>query len=46
MMVYIYKYPQQQQSLQIFTRSIDAIDVTSVVLSGLNIINAIDVTIY
>ena len=35
---------QRQQLFQIFTQSIDAIDVTSVTLSRLNIINAIDVT--
>ena len=35
---------QQQQLFQILTQSIDAIDVTSVTLSRLNSINAIDVT--
>ena len=34
------------QLSQIFTQSIDAIDVTSVTLSRLNSINAIDVTGY
>ena len=40
-----YIYPQQQRQLyQIFTQSINAIDVTSVTLSRLISINAIDVT--
>ena len=37
-------YPQQGNFFQIFTQSIDANDVTSVTLSHLNSINAIDVT--
>ena len=36
----------QRQLFQIFTQSLDAIDVTSVTLSCLNSINAIDVTRY
>ena len=39
----LYIYPQRQL-FQIFTQSIDAIDVSSVTLSRLNSINAIDVT--
>ena len=35
---------QRQQFFQIFTQSIDAIEVTSVTLSHLTSINAIDVT--
>ena len=44
----IYNNPQQwqRQLSQIFTQSIDAIDVTRVTLSRLNSINAIDVTRY
>ena len=38
----LYIYPRQL--FQIFTQSLDAIDVTSVTLSRLNSINAIDVT--
>ena len=41
----LYIYPQRQL-FQIFTQSIDAIDVTSVTLCRLNSINAIDVTGY
>ena len=37
---------QRQQLFQIFTQSFDAVDVTSVTLSRLNSINAIDVTRY
>ena len=40
----LYIYPQQQPLFQILTQSTDAIDVTSVTLSRLNSINAIDVT--
>ena len=40
MVYYIYIHPL----FQIFTQSLDAIDVTSVTLSRLNTINAIDVT--
>ena len=36
----------QRQVFQIFTQSLDAIDVTSVTLSRLNSINAIDVSTY
>ena len=43
MMVY---YISATQLFQIFTQSLDAIDVTSVTLSCLNSINAIDVTRY
>ena len=43
MMVY---YISAAQLFQIFTQSLDAIDVTSVTLSCLNSINAIDVTRY
>ena len=38
-------YIHPQPLFQIFTRSIDAIDVTSVTLSCLNSINAVDVKI-
>ena len=41
---YIYIYPRPL--FQIFTQSLDAIDVTSVTLRHLNSINAIDVTRY
>ena len=41
MMVY---YISARQLVQIFTQSIDSIDVTTVTLSPLNSINAIDVT--
>ena len=41
MMVY---YISEAATFQIFTQSIDAIDVTSVTLSRLNSINEIDVT--
>ena len=41
-LLYIYPHPL----FQIFTQSLDAIHVTSVTLSRLNSINAIDVTIY
>ena len=41
-LLYIYPHPL----FQIFTQSLDAIDVTSVTLSRLNSINAIDVTRY
>ena len=41
----LYIYPQHQL-FQIFTQSLDAIDVTSVTLKGLNSINADDVTRY
>ena len=44
MVYYIYIYPHPL--FQIFTQSLDAIDVTSVTLSRLNSINAIDVTRY
>ena len=40
----LYVYPRLQPLSQIFTQSIDAIDVTSVILSRLNSINAFDVT--
>ena len=40
----VYYISRQRQLFQIFTQSIDAIDVTSVTLSRLNSINAIDVT--
>ena len=43
MMVY-YIYIRSRPLFQIFTQSIDAIDVTSVTLSCLNSINAVDVT--
>ena len=43
--IYIYIYPQHQL-FQIFTQSLDAIDVTSVTLKRLNSINADDVTRY
>ena len=40
----IYPRQQQRQLFQIFTQSIDAINVTKVTLSRLSSINAIDVT--
>ena len=40
----LYIYPQQRPLFQIFNQSIDAIDVTNVILSCLNNINAIGVT--
>ena len=46
MMVYYIYISAQRQLFQIFTQSIDAIDVKSVTLSCLNSINAIDVTRY
>ena len=46
MMVYYISIHPQQPLFQILTQSIDAIDVTSVTLSRLNSINAIDVTRY
>ena len=46
MVYYIYIYPQQHPLFQIFTQSLDAIEVTSVTLKRLNSINADDVTIY
>ena len=42
----VYYISAALQLLLIFTQSIDAIDVTSVTLSRLNSINAIDVTRY
>ena len=44
--IMVYYISAQRQLFQIFTRSIDAIDVTSVTLSRLNSINAIGVTRY
>ena len=46
MVYYIYIYLYIRPLFQIFTQSLDAIDVTSVTLSRLNSINAIDVTRY
>ena len=43
---YIYIFRYIWPLFQIFTQSIDAIEVTSVTLSRLNSINAIDVTRY
>ena len=45
-MVMMVRDPWQRPLFQIFTQSLDAIDVTSVTLSRLNSINAIDVTRY
>ena len=42
----VYYISGQRQLFQIFTQSLDTIDVTSVTLSPLNSINAIDVTRY
>ena len=39
----LYIHPRQQPLFQIFTQSLDAIDVTSVTQGRLNIINAIGV---
>ena len=44
--VMVYYISAQRQLFQIFTQSLDAIDVTSVTPSPLNSINAIDVTSY
>ena len=45
-MMMVYYISAQRQLFQIFTQTIDAIDVTSVTLSRLNSINADDVTRY
>ena len=42
----LYSHPQQHPLFQIFTQSLDAIDVTSVTLRHLNSINAVDVIRY
>ena len=46
MVYYICIYTSKGHFFQIFTQSIDAIEVTRVTLSRLNSINAIDVTRY